>query len=97
SSDFRLQPSDFNLQTSTFRLQPSDFDLLSSAGRRAVCDKPVARSARPRRRAPFRRRMQRIVRLLIVAGSLLGGPAAAFAQVDFSGEWAPRFHEDQPE
>lgn len=23
--------------------------------------------------------------------------APAFAQVDFSGEWAPRFHEDQPE
>jgi hypothetical protein len=23
--------------------------------------------------------------------------APALAQVDFSGEWAPRFHEDQPE
>ena len=24
-------------------------------------------------------------------------PLPAYAQVDFSGEWAPRFHEDQPE
>ena len=27
----------------------------------------------------------------------LAGAAPASAQVDFSGEWAPRFHEDQPE
>ena len=30
-----------------------------------------------------------------VCALLVGVPA--FAQVDFSGEWAPRFHEDQPE
>lgn len=34
----------------------------------------------------------RVVTLLIVLVS-----APAYAQVDFSGEWAPRFHEDQPE
>jgi hypothetical protein len=27
----------------------------------------------------------------------LGLARPAYAQVDFSGEWAPRFHEDQPE
>src|SRR5450755_310514 len=34
--------------------------------------------------------MMRVVLGLLIA-------ATAFAQVDFSGEWAPRFHEDQPE
>src|SRR5215471_15651390 len=28
---------------------------------------------------------------------LVAGSRSALAQVDFSGEWAPRFHEDQPE
>lgn len=28
---------------------------------------------------------------------LVAGSAPAFAQVDFSGNWGPRFHEDQPE
>jgi hypothetical protein len=32
---------------------------------------------------------------LVLAATLAGGPA--FAQVDFSGDWAPRFYEDQPE
>ena len=27
----------------------------------------------------------------------VAGIPAAFAQTDFSGEWAPRFYEDQPE
>ena len=31
----------------------------------------------------------------LICSVLLEHPAAA--QVDFSGEWAPRFHEDQPE
>ncbi|MBI2149450.1 MAG: hypothetical protein HYU27_02440 [Acidobacteria bacterium] len=38
--------------------------------------------------------MQKAIRLLAIA-LLLGAPA--FAQVDPTGEWAPRFHEDQPE
>ncbi len=33
--------------------------------------------------------------LLLVAIAAVSTPA--FAQIDFSGEWAPRFHEDQPE
>ena len=33
--------------------------------------------------------------LLLIAGMLWSVPA--FAQVDFSGEWAPRIYEDQPE
>jgi glyoxylase-like metal-dependent hydrolase (beta-lactamase superfamily II) len=37
-----------------------------------------------------------IVRALLLAAAV-GLPLRAFAQVDFSGEWAPRFHEDQPE
>ncbi len=32
---------------------------------------------------------------LILATGLLGAPA--FAEVDLSGEWGPRYHEDQPE
>ncbi len=32
-----------------------------------------------------------------VAGLLLGAALPALAQIDFVGEWAPRFHEDQPE
>ncbi len=39
--------------------------------------------------------MTRITGWLLFATTLAGLPA--FAQVDFSGEWAPRFHEDQPE
>src|SRR5437588_10259519 len=35
----------------------------------------------------------RLIAALVIA--FLGMPA--FAQVDPSGEWAPRFHEDQPE
>lgn len=35
------------------------------------------------------------VPVLLLLAMLLAIPA--FAQVDFSGEWAPRFHEDQPE
>src|SRR3954462_14704636 len=41
--------------------------------------------------------MHRINRIWIPASLLLLGVAPAFAQVDFSGEWAPRFYEDQPE
>jgi hypothetical protein len=37
----------------------------------------------------------RITQLLLAAATLAGLPA--FAQLDPSGEWAPRFHEDQPE
>ena len=33
--------------------------------------------------------------LLLVCVVAAGAPA--FAQVDFTGEWAPRFYEDQPE
>ena len=41
-------------------------------------------------------RRQRVVGLVIwLAGILVSVPA--FAQVDFSGEWAPRIYEDQPE
>jgi hypothetical protein len=35
------------------------------------------------------------VPLLLLVMLPVSGPA--FAQVDFSGEWAPRFYEDQPE
>ncbi|MBI2150913.1 MAG: hypothetical protein HYU27_09975 [Acidobacteria bacterium] len=35
--------------------------------------------------------MTRVLLVMLLAG------LPAFAQVDFSGEWAPRFHEDQPE
>lgn len=35
--------------------------------------------------------MGRVLLVMLLAG------APAFAQMDFSGEWAPRFHEDQPE
>src|SRR6266853_3008834 len=34
---------------------------------------------------------------LLLVPMLLAARAPASAQVDFSGEWAPRFHEDQPE
>jgi hypothetical protein len=37
----------------------------------------------------------RLVFLLVIAMSVIVPPA--FAQVDFSGEWAPRFYEDAPE
>ena len=37
-----------------------------------------------------------VVRALLLAAAV-GLPLRASAQVDFSGEWAPRFHEDQPE
>src|SRR6476659_4544829 len=43
--------------------------------------------------------MNRLARFMI-AGAVLAivlSPRPALAQVDFSGEWAPRFHEDQPE
>ena len=33
----------------------------------------------------------------LIAGLLLGAALPALAQTDFVGEWAPRFHEDQPE
>jgi hypothetical protein len=38
-------------------------------------------------------------RCFVVAAvvAMLGSAAPAFAQIDFSGEWAPRFWEDQPE
>src|SRR5262245_59931636 len=35
--------------------------------------------------------------IALVLAALLGAAAPTAAQVDFSGEWAPRFHEDQPE
>jgi hypothetical protein len=38
----------------------------------------------------------KVVSLLVVAATVLL-TVPAFAQVDFSGEWAPRFYEDQPE
>lgn len=42
--------------------------------------------------------MHRLHRLVLAAFFvLLGSSAPAWAQVDFSGEWAPRFWEDQPE
>ena len=41
------------------------------------------------------RHLARIVTLALIA--LTAGVAPAAAQVDFSGEWAPRFWEDQPE
>ena len=41
--------------------------------------------------------MTRVARCLVFLASALVAAAPAFAQVDFSGEWAPRFHEDQPE
>src|SRR5207244_4862214 len=34
--------------------------------------------------------------LLVLLGMVLSG-IPAFAQVDFSGEWSPRFYEDEPE
>src|SRR6202035_132508 len=37
------------------------------------------------------------VRLLPIVLMTLTAAVPAAAQVDFSGEWAPRFHEDQPE
>ena len=37
----------------------------------------------------------RCVTLVVIV--LTAGVSPAFAQVDFSGEWAPRFWEDQPE
>jgi hypothetical protein len=40
-------------------------------------------------------RIQRVGRFLLLVMTLLSTPASA--QADLSGEWAPRFHEDQPE
>ena len=37
------------------------------------------------------------VRLFPIVLMTLTAAVPAAAQVDFSGEWAPRFHEDQPE
>ncbi len=37
------------------------------------------------------------IRLLAIAVLMLFGSLPAFAQMDLSGEWAPRFHEEQPE
>ena len=39
--------------------------------------------------------MKRIAASLLLLGALAGSPL--LAQIDPSGEWAPRFHEDQPE
>ena len=39
--------------------------------------------------------MKHLPSLLIAL--LLVTPAATFAQVDFSGQWAPVYHEDNPE
>src|SRR3954466_4844174 len=42
--------------------------------------------------------MNRVKGLLrVIALLLASAPVPAYAQVDFSGEWAPRFWEDQPE
>ncbi len=38
----------------------------------------------------------RLIASLLLAAAMAAS-APAFGQVDFSGEWAPRFHEDQPE
>ena len=38
-----------------------------------------------------------LMRSLVLVALLTLSAAPAFAQVDFSGEWAPRYHEDQPE
>src|SRR3974390_544604 len=37
------------------------------------------------------------MRKLLWIGAALTAALPAIAQVDFSGEWSPRFHEDQPE
>src|SRR5262245_17990368 len=36
-------------------------------------------------------------RIIIVLALTLATAAPAFAQIDFSGEWAPLYHEDAPE
>ena len=41
--------------------------------------------------------VSRIVMPAVLLVAILGVTRPALAQVDFSGEWAPRFHEDQPE
>jgi len=41
--------------------------------------------------------MKSILRLLALAAALALAPAAAYAQADFSGNWAPLYHEDNPE
>jgi hypothetical protein len=33
----------------------------------------------------------------MVLGTIGMWPHSAFAQIDFAGEWAPQFHEDNPE
>ena len=43
------------------------------------------------------RRPVRLITLFLMFASLLLVSVPAFSQVDFTGEWAPRFHEDQPE
>ena len=50
---------------------------------------------RPTSNSQLPRYLARIVTLALMA--LAAGIAPAAAQVDFSGEWAPRFWEDQPE
>src|SRR4051794_15845656 len=47
----------------------------------------------PPRKAP----MRAIARVAVAVLAFAGAAVPAAAQVDFSGEWAPRFHEDQPE
>src|ERR1043165_4270131 len=39
----------------------------------------------------------RIVTAAAICLTFIAAVRPAFAQVDFSGEWAPRFYEDQPE
>src|SRR6266513_1102978 len=41
--------------------------------------------------------MFRPARFICFMFLLLAASVPAMAQIDFSGEWAPRFHEDQPE
>src|SRR3954452_14415414 len=41
--------------------------------------------------------MHKLNRLCVALMLLVASAAPAFAQTDFSGEWAPRFWEDQPE
>jgi hypothetical protein len=38
-----------------------------------------------------------VLRVLIIAIGIVSLPASAVAQIDITGEWAPLFHEDQPE
>ena len=44
-----------------------------------------------------RANLHKVMIIRVCFAALLAMQVPAFSQVDFSGEWAPRFHEDQPE